>query len=262
MKKEPTINTISLSTENDVVNILKHDRIVSIDLQLTPEEEIARKQLNINVESVLGNFLFWGKVNDKDLLKNLELYINTIGKNDAKVSKVISQLLVRIAGHITGYFGTEYAWIETKTFISNKTFVVPRWHVDDKFFKPHTAYKLVWAVKGAQTRFGTTKNLDEFNALTVQEIQAGHGTDENIRVRKSIDSLVDEIHAPRKDTAVLYRSGGKDPFIHSEPHMDENRLFIAVVPGTKEEIGEWFERKRQKDIKKKVENRRWYFNTL
>ena len=50
-----------------------------------------------------------------------------------------------------------------------------------------------------------------------------------------MDSLVDEIHTPQKDVAVLYRSGGQDSFIHSEPYMDKNRLFIAIVPGTKKE---------------------------
>jgi len=61
---------------------------------------------------------------------------------------------------------------------------------------------------------------------------------------------------------VLYRSAGENPVVHSEPHMGENRLFLGIVPGTKAEINEWHERKKQKDVKKGVESRKWYYNTL
>lgn len=61
---------------------------------------------------------------------------------------------------------------------------------------------------------------------------------------------------------MLYRSAGENPVVHSEPYMSENRLFLGVVPGTREEISEWYERKKQKDIKKGVDDRKWYYNTL
>ena len=106
---------------------------------------------------------------------------------------------------------------------------------------------MVWAVKGSQTRFGVTENSTEFSKLTTLEIQAGHGTDENIRVRKELDQIVNEVKIPGKEVAVLYRSAGENPVVHSEPNMSENRLFLGIVPGTKTEINKWHERKRQKD---------------
>ena len=121
---------------------------------------------------------------------------------------------------------------------------------------------MVWAVKGSQTRFGVTENLTEFSRFTALEIQAGHGTDENIRIRKELDQIVNEIKIPEKEAAMLYRSAGENPVVHSEPHMGENRLFLGIVPGTKAEINEWHERKKQKDVKKGVESRKWYYNTL
>ena len=205
------------------------------------------QDFKVEVEGIIGNFLYWGSVDNKILPSNLKSYIGTIGENNDVAADVISKLIVRIAKHVTRYFNTEFAWIETKTFLANDTFVIPRWHIDDKFFKPHTAYKLVWAVKGSQTRFGVTENSMEFSRLTTLEIQAGHGTGENIRIRKELDRIVNEIKMPEKENAVLYRSAGENPVVHSEPHMSENRLFLGIVPGTREEINEWYERKRQQE---------------
>jgi len=257
------IKTVSLDADkNVVIASLNDQRMISIDLLLSPEEKKVLQSLKISVEGVLGNFLYWGSVDNEDLPSNLKLYIGTVGENNDITADVISKLIVRIANHVTKYFDTKFAWIETKTFLANDTFVIPRWHIDDKFFKPHTAYKLVWAIKGSQTRFGVTEVPTEFSKLTALEIQAGHGTDENVRARKELDQMVNKVKTQGNEAAVLYRSAGENPVVHSEPHMGENRLFLGIVPGTKAEISEWYERKKQKDIKKGVESRKWYYNTL
>lgn len=257
------IKTVPLDAgKNIIITSLNDQRMISIDLQLSPEEKKVLQDLKIGIEGVMGNFLYWGSVDNEALPLNLKSYVGTIGENNDITADVISKLIVRIAKHVTKYFDTKFAWIETKTFLANDTFVIPRWHIDDKFFKPHTAHKLVWAVKGSQTRFGVTENLTEFSRFTALEIQAGHGTDENIRIRKELDQIVNEIKIPEKEAAMLYRSAGENPVVHSEPHMSENRLFLGIVPGTKGEINEWYERKRQKDIKKGVDGRKWYYNIL
>lgn len=257
------IKTIPLDADkNFVITSLNNQRMVSVDLQLSPEEKKVLQDLKVGIEGVIGNFLYWGSVDNETLPLNLRSYIGTIGENDDITADVISKLIIRIAKHVTQYFNTEFAWIEIKTFLENDTFIIPRWHIDDKFFKPHTAHKLVWAIKGSQTRFGITENPMEFSRLTVLEIQAGHGTDENIRIRKELGQIVNEVKISEKEAAVLYRSAGENPVVHSEPHMSENRLFLGVVPGTREEISEWYERKKQKDIKKGVDDRKWYYNTL
>ncbi|MEK9131852.1 MAG: hypothetical protein AAB447_03005 [Patescibacteria group bacterium] len=257
------IKAVPLDTDKYIVTASLNDqRMISIDLQLSLEEKKALQDLKIGIEGGMGNFLYWGSVDNEELPLNLKSYIGVIGEKDDIAADVISKLIVRIAEHVTKYFDTKFAWIETKTFLANDTFVIPRWHIDDKFFKPHTAYKLVWAIKGSQTRFGVTENLAEFLKLTVLEIQAGHGTDENISARKGLDQIVNEVKIPVKEAAMLYRSAGENPVVHSEPHMSENRLFLGIVPGTKAEINEWYERKRQKDVKKGVGSRKWYYNTL
>ncbi len=256
------IKTVSLNTpKENVQSALKEQRIVSIDLELTPDEKEILSAFNIGIEGSAGNFLYWGNVNNPELLSNLKIYLSTLGENSGRAADLISNLMIRIVRHVGEYFDTEFAWIETKTFLANDTFTTPRWHTDNKFFKPHTAYKLVWAAKGSQTRFGISENNQEFNRLTVLEIQAGHGNAQNIQVRKNIDQIVTEIKMPQ-DNATLYRSGGEDPVVHSEPNMHQNRLFLAIVPGAKEDVAEWHERKKQKDVRKNVTRRKWYYNSI
>lgn len=257
------IKTVPLDAgKNIVITSLNEQRMISIDLRLSTKEKKVLQDLKIGIQGVMGNFLYWGSVDNEVLPLNLKSYVGTIGENNNITADVISKLIVRIVNQVTKYFDTKFVWIETKTFLANNTFVIPRWHIDDKFFKPHTAYKLVWAIKGSQTRFGVTEDPTEFSKLTALEIQAGHGTDENIRARKELDQIVNEVKTQRNEAAVLYRSAGENPVVHSEPHINENRLFLGIVPGTKAEINEWYERKKQKDIKKGVESRKWYYNTL
>jgi hypothetical protein len=262
-QKSSNIKKFPLSIAGDQIKeYLIRDGMVSIDLQLTPGERQILQDFRIETDSISGNFLYWGSVNNPKLLSNFELYLSKLGKNKPEDVSTVNNLIMRIAKSVTRYLDTEFAWIETKTFLANETFVVPRWHTDNKFFVPHTAYKLVWAAMGPQTRFGIAKNPESFKELTKQEINAGHGTEDNIRVRKEIDQIVEEINLPEEVNAVLYRSGGENPMVHSEPYMSEDRLFIAIVPGSKEEIIEWHERKKQKDIRKNVQERKWYYYIL
>lgn len=249
--------------QEDVESLLQTNRLISIDLQLTPKEVDALKRLNTEIEGLAGNFLYWGSMNNTELASKLKSYICTLGNNSEELVEIISNIIVRIGKGVTKYFGTEFAWIETKTFKPNTTFSVPRWHTDNKFFAPHTVYKLVWALTGPQTRFGETNDFETFQKLTVLEIQAGHGTKANIQAREKLDSIVKEFEFEEKTgTAVLYRSAGTDPVVHSEPNMNQRRLFLAIVPGSKDEISEWFERKKQKDTNKNVSNRTWWFHQL
>lgn len=259
-RKHITAVTPNESSKN-LATLLQSERIVAIDLQLTPREASALKQLKIDAEGIEGNFLYWGNINDSEFLSNLELYIRNLGDNSNDVVDIVFNLIVRAGNVVTNYFDTEFAWIETKTFKPNTTFSVPRWHTDNKFFTPHTTYKLVWALTGPQTRFGEVHDLKRFQELTTLEIQAGHGTKANIETRKELDSIVEEFEIEQKPgRAMLYRSGGPNPVVHSEPYMDKERLFLAVVPGSKKEISEWFERKRQKDLKKNVQGRKWWLH--
>ncbi|MEK7136473.1 MAG: hypothetical protein AAB821_02685 [Patescibacteria group bacterium] len=118
------------------------------------------------------------------------------------------------------------------------------------FFNPITAHKLVVAIKGPQTRFGRTTDKERFVQLSIDENKEKHGSEEDIRIRKELDLIVEEIHAPEKDTAAVYLVSGDEAVVHSEPPINESRLFISMIPGSKEEISEWRNRMEQKRLRK------------
>lgn len=257
------IDTVPLTDKNVVLQNLKSRRLVGVHIPLSAQDKKDLQDLKINVEGVQGNFLFWGNIN-KEAFSNDALlpYLNSLGDNATSTLETLAATYTTLAKQVTALFDTEHAWVEIKTFFPNDTFLIPRWHTDNKFFVPHTAYKLVWAAKGAQTLFGYTNNADEFSRLTALEIAAGHGTRGNIEARKELNSIVTELLTREEGQAVLYQSGGPTPVVHSEPPINESRIFIAIVPGTEDEIRLWHDRKMQKDQRKGVLSRKWSFNTL
>lgn len=257
------VDTMPLTDKEVVLQNLKSKRLVGIHIPLSTQDAETLRGFKIDVEGVQGNFLFWGNVNQEAFSKDALLpYLDSLGDNDASILEKLATTYTTLATQVTALFDTEYAWVEIKTFFPNDTFLIPRWHTDNKFFAPHTAYKLVWAAKGAQTLFGYTTDTDEFSRLTALEIAAGHGTKGNIDARTDLNSIVTKLSTCKEGQAVLYQSGGPTPVVHSEPPIDESRIFIAIVPGTKDEIRLWHDRKMQKDQRKGVQSRKWSFNTL
>jgi hypothetical protein len=87
--------------KNIIMTSLNNQRMVSVDLQLSPEEKKVLQDLKIGAEGVIGNFLYWGSVDNEILPLNLKSYIGTIGENNDITADVISRLIVRTAKHVT-----------------------------------------------------------------------------------------------------------------------------------------------------------------
>ncbi|MSU60323.1 MAG: hypothetical protein EXS52_00190 [Candidatus Staskawiczbacteria bacterium] len=63
--------------------------------------------------------------------------------------------------------------------------------------------------------------------------------EDEVRIRKELALVVREIDPPNNEQAVLYLVGDKDAKVHAEPKMEEPRIFIQVLAGSKEQIEEW-----------------------
>lgn len=251
---EKQIETVSLELPNqDILRILEKDRIVSVDLSLTPEEKESIQKFK--VEKNIADFNYWGSVSDENLPQVLKHYLNEIGENSEATVEIITRLMARIAEGVARHFNTKFVWIESRSFLPNNTFETSRWHSDGKYFAPYTTYKLVAAIKGPQTRFGDTSEPEKFVELSIAENKEKHGSAEDIRIRKEIDAIVSEVHLPAKENATVYLASGDDAFIHSEPLINEERLFISVIPGSEEEINEWRIRMEKKRQRKSQDNK-------
>ena len=263
MKITPHTKEIPRITLNKLIknkqDSLTSEDIVSVDLKLSRNELATLKRFKIQKDGISGNFLYWGNVFTKDFEKEIETYLKSLGSNAETDVQMVSDLIIRTVQNTANLFFTDLAWIEMKTFFPSTTFRVPRWHVDNKFFHPLKAYKLICTLKGAKTRFGNTKKINDFKNLTSLEVLAGHGTKRNIEVRKKLDSIVDEMPLSKFPLdAILYKVGAGSFTIHSEPEAVSERLFLAVVPGSKKEIELWYKKKKKKDAEKGVVKRIWW----
>lgn len=248
--QEPKIKIVNFETPyEDVFKILEEERIVSLDLNLTAEERESIR--NLKIESDTSHLNYFGNVDSNDLSSNLDLYLKSIGENSEETIERVSRLIKRIAEGLARHFNTKFVWIDSKSMLPNDYFITPRWHTDAKFYNPLTAYKLVMAIKGPQTRFGSTAESEKFVQLSIEENKEKHGSEEDMRIRKELDLIVNEVQMPSKENPTLYLVSSDDAYIHSEPHIDEERIFIAIVAGTEEEINEWSNRTEQKKLRKK-----------
>ena len=146
----------------------------------------------------------------------------------------ISELVAKVAKGIQEDFNQESCWVMIRTTLPNHEYDIPRWHVDGGYGGPNyegKTYKLVFTVKGAPTRFAETIDKQKFNQLITQDPNG-----ENMQTRKELETIVEENKPISQDQATIYLVDDKNAKVHSEPPINESRIFMSVVPGSVEQI--------------------------
>lgn len=230
--------------KRDRMEILREQGLVSFDVALTPEEK--RVIAEVNFKKELPQFDYYGSVNE-ELVRNLIVYLSGLGENSPEIVRTLSHLVARVAEIVSNDLGKESAWVMVRTSLPHEDFTIPRWHPDGKYFDSgDETYKLVMTIKGALTRFGEVKDPDVFEEI-MKEISHNHDLHpndpeaferEDLRLRKKLDAVVKEIHPSQQGEAVYYLVGSHDAKIHSEPKIDEPRIFMSVVAGSTEQINQ------------------------
>lgn len=133
-------------------------------------------------------------------------------------------------------FNKESVWVMVRVTLPNNEFDIPRWHKDGYYIESEEkTYKLVFTVKGAPTRFAEMTDVGKYKELEKYE-------EDDIEIRKKFMSAVKETDPISKDQATMYLVGGEDAKVHSEPPIDAPRIFMSVVPGSREQIEKFKER--------------------
>ncbi len=254
-EKRPKFEEGNKLNQEDKIEILKEQDVVSFDINLTPEEKRCVEE--VSIEKKLPQFNYYGPLNE-ELVRNLTVYFGGLGKNSEEVINTISGLVARVAKNATRDFDKESAWVMVRTSLPNNDFDVPRWHPDGKYFKPFDSkdktYKLVMTIKGALTRFGEKIDLEKFEQLLKESsnnYELNHNNPEalkkdDIRIRKELDSVIKEIKPSKEGEAVYYLVGHDGAKIHSEPKIDKPRIFMSVVAGSNDQVDELKERWNKK----------------
>lgn len=239
----------------DKMEILKEHDIVSFDIGLTSEEK--RGIAEVIIEKELPQFDYYGPIGE-ELVENLTTYFRELGENEEKIITTISKLVARVAEMTIKDFHKESAWVMVRVSLPNDYFDVPRWHSDGQYFETldsaDKTYKLVMTIKGAPTRFGEKIDPERFDQLMIKSsknYELNHNEAEvfereDMRIRRELSSIIREAEPLKEGEAAYYLVGHENAKIHSEPIIDTPRIFMSVVPGSINQVGELKERWNKK----------------
>lgn len=187
-----------------------------------------------------GNFISFNN------LDNLEIFINNIGDNSDRAKRYLIKIIKKILKKILKAYKTEYYWIAIRIKLPSPFFDIPRWHCDKYYFssKDKLQQKFITTLKGPSTLLiDTTDDEKKYffelkkDDLDVFELKSDEFDEKE---RKYIDENIKGKKIQLTNSqGLIFAAGDKDKcLIHSEPKQDDNRIFISILPGTKDEIEE------------------------
>jgi hypothetical protein len=218
------------------------------DIKYTQKELDYLQNLIITKQSTFDHF---GNI---DLLNDNELNDFIIKISNEENINIFNNIIHKIANKITKAYNTKYCWITIRATLPSTSFDIPRWHIDGDFFtgSNNIQSKFVTVLKGPGTLFIkksnkinniyekiTNKKYNEYDKLSIkiynkeienkyQKILADKFKDIRCNQLKINQGLIFLVGSIRNK---LY-----DGLLHSEPKIDESRLFISIITGTESEI--------------------------
>jgi hypothetical protein len=238
-------------------------------LKYTNSEINSINELNI---TNLTTFNYYGDLNSLDF----EKFFSKVGENSPKTIKSIEKIIRKITKKVLNGFDMDHFWISIRAFTPTNSFDMPRWHYDGTYFtniKQQAKFAMV--LKGPGTLFikKTKKVSESYNKIQEQSRKYFLDTMKKKGIESSDFKALSEIS---RESNEKYRPifakelskykikqiksnqgvvfwGGQDPnycALHSEPKIDQSRLFISILPGTKAMIKESEE--KQKQFEKKI----------
>lgn len=233
----------------DTTNIQKilksKKRFTLFDINYSDEEKECLK--NFKIEK-FSNYEHYGTIK----LNKLKLFLKNIGNNNVKEVTILKNIIIKISKTIIDVYKTNFFAI--KIILSNKNnFMVPRWHRDDNFFGRTDESQFVTTLKGPSTYIlENEKDNKIFNNLFKKQFEEQAKSEkDNKDIFKLIDAIkiidkYEEIYRkkllkakilqPTNYQGVIFNIGNEKSAVHSEPEINESRIFISILTGTKEEI--------------------------
>ena len=215
-------------------------------IDYTQEEKDAIHNFNVKNAGNYKDYNYYGsKLNKKDVKEFLE----KLGDNSKKEINLITEIIFKLLSNITKGYKKDYYWISIRIVDLSHDFDIPRWHIDGKYFGEKLIQsKFVTVVKGPGTllKDNTLDIKKVFHPIRdefLKEIRGvPNGTDEwtkiNNKYREKFAHELQPFETKQltNDDGVIFFAGDENSAIHSEPKMDKQRMFISILPGTKEDI--------------------------
>lgn len=204
----------------------------TFDLNLPPTVMKDVQTLKVAQHSSYDNF---GDI--QNLRDETARFLEEIG-NAPALSQRVADAIDRLVKDSLSTVKAETAWFTLRAFTGTHEFDKPRWHIDGYFYTPtETAQrKIATTLKGPGTLLNDLPdNLrSTFNKLlrTSGNTMAG---------RQALAQLVDPTQTQSivPGQGVIFTVGSEErAAVHSEPPIPGERLFMSLLPGTREQIAE------------------------
>jgi hypothetical protein len=222
---------------------------LTFDIKYSKKESEYLDNLNINKKITFDHF---GNIDDFDHQK-LNDFIKNIGDNQN--IEILSKIVKKILTKVTSAYQTKFCWLTIRVTIPSHEYDIPRWHKDGTFFtnSDNLQSKFVTVLKGPGTMFVKksklvneiyNKNIEDMRKISVKLGKRISELDKNIssKFRRKLAVKFEKYknQIKTKKGLVFYSGTFKDNeengLIHSEPILNESRLFISILPGNESEL--------------------------
>lgn len=214
-------------------------------------EQNIGKNIKVNSEKAYNYF---GIIEKENQIKYISKFIQSLNNNKDLSDTIANLYMKKIINPFLNAMKKNSAWIKIVTFLPTKDWKVPRWHWDGYYYKvsEYTTKKiklpkLVFVVIGDTTPFKSVnkkvrEKFIELHGKLYKKLDFSNLDKElYLDIRKQLDNLLKKspIIQTSNSQAGIFLVGLKEfATIHSEPDIKEKRLFLSIVPGDKDEIGE------------------------
>lgn len=227
-------------TMTEKISILGHgNSFTYVDLDLTDQELYLIDKVKFdNLDSVNGQKEY-NRFGDLHLLKEeLPSFLRNIGNDDEEVIQAVTEIIDRATQQVTKAANKNSAWVAVRAFTPTHEYDIPRWHIDGPFYGlngpypyPGTVFKFAAVLKGRPTLLYKLPN----------DMRAMFCSNQNDRIFLSKLLDLNKAESPKKGEGVFFIVGNDDiGAVHSEPKMDESRLFFSILIGDESEINELY----------------------
>jgi len=173
-------------------------------------------------------------------------YLISLGCDQDRAFKA-AEIMYNIVHDILNLLDQPEAWVAIRSFTSNHSYDEARWHIDESL---HTtdcgySYKVIVALKGASTLLcnpSATVRAEFFKTRSTAS-QSRNNAAQSVRTRLAnllSNSIV--LSAKKGQAAVFIMGSEKFGAIHSEPIINEPRIFMSIVPGNHDQITELYDK--------------------
>jgi hypothetical protein len=251
---------MEILNKKNIKKYLKNDpkQFIIFDIDYSQESKDCIDNFNIT------EFLSYDNYSDNNL-DDLKDFLLKLGSNKPKQVCIMDKIIKDITKIVMSGYDKIYThyWLTIRATLPHPDFDIPRWHCDGNYFykepsadekttfnRPNLT-KFVTVLQGPGTLFlktTTQKERDLFNTTIAEESQKSYERDKEthyedvIEVRKIIDTKIkgERIQSDKYQAAIFISNiKGSDVDkcgIHSEPPINVPRLFLSIVPGTKDEV--------------------------